>query len=486
VTNVYEWVASNVPPAQYVSNAANGFVTATAAYVFNTATNTYYFWVYNKGTLGPIYSVSSANLATQLQNIANTGIALASPIDDNRIGVWNVNQYIAAYTAVLHVDYVVAEGDSDLHSEFLLLSNSGQKSWLRTPIYQKFIDSISGQNSSGAMVPNMNLLNDQQYGTSVAPVRTIFVNRAAALLSYYSEINTQLANVAVATTNTVKLLSTKAPLPTYGFSITVPDRATLNSLNIDDYPQNYRVLVLSDNTLRNNPWSVVAGTSGAWQVVQMQSYDLSAMWEYADWTAPGFANTTPTFTINSPADFPSVSIGLGQTLGVSDNDGASNYAVYQNNVGNISVITDLDLVFLENGTLQFLPSLYNYAASNIGFDLAPFDQVRYFDDEPVNEIQLITAALNEQILVGNWSYIADAAFFAGLNYIIHENQNLDWLFKTSFITVNYPVKNLDNPTTFSATDDTTMSDFITETMPFHTRVREFIDGYSSNLRWTIC
>jgi hypothetical protein len=478
--SVFEWVNSTLPPAQFVNSDENGFVpNINCPYTFDPLTKLYGFWVTNKSSLGAIHNISVNNLITSLMNVPGNGISMVTPIDFNAIALWNINQYISSQDAILHIDYVIKDANNNLHTEFVLMSNDGSKTWFNTPIYPKFIDSLSGQTTTGLLVPDPSIAPSQQYGTSNSPEQSIFVDRVSALLVYYQSINASLANVAVATPEVVASITGSSPIPTSGFSMSVPNRNILNSLDITQFPENYRILIVSDNEVANSGWSIVSNQNNQWQFAAVQIYDLTVMWEYMDWSATPGVIITPTYTINNIGEIYSLDLVAGNTIKVLNN-GNGEYAIYQyepNATGQL--IQELVPIYIQNGTIQFLPALYDFSTANIGFDLTGFDTVG-FDNDPYNEIRIITESLNDIILVGSLSNIADAAFFGILNYIIHENQNLDWLFRTSFVSAQYPIENLNVLGDYRSDNPTLMQDFITETVPYHTRIREFIDVYDSS------
>lgn len=475
---VFEWIVSSVPPTQYTSSDENGYISSiNIPYIFDSNTNQYAFWVYNKTTAGEKYPISSSDIASQIQNINTAGIPIISALDTNTISLWNVGTYAALDNTVLHIDYVISDSDNNLHSEFLLVSNTGKKTWVGTPLYQKFIDSLSGQTSTSALVPDISLPISQRYGILLNPQQSIFVNRPDALLVYYQSINSQLLSIPMATNNAVSGLFGVSPIPNLGYSLTVPTRDVLNSLNPDQYPQNYKILVSSDSMIKNNGWSIVTKeANNTWSLLANQTYDLSTLWNYVDWSSSNAPSGPPTYTLNTIGDLPSITLQQGNTIGILNN-GNGKFAIYQANYNGLQL--ELDPVYIEDGTIQFSNELFNFSSVGIGFDLTGFDQVRYFDDDPAIPISLITGVLNKQILIGDLSYIADEAFFVVLKYIIHENVNLDWLFGTSFVTVQYPISTLGQNINFQINDQDIIEDFITETLPFHTRVREFSNVYDA-------
>lgn len=471
IIKVFEWISSAVPPVSYVSSDDNGFVNDINQ-PFVLINNVYYFWVYNKGTLTSNSQISSSSLAQSLQNINGSGIAMISPIDINAVAAWNINQYVTTNNAVLHIDYVTAYSNNNLHSEFILLSNNGEKTWLATPLYDTFIDSLCGVATNNLLIPDETLSNSQKYGITSGLQQSIFVNREDALLVYYNAINQALLSQPVASSQVKSLLVGTSPLPTGGFNQSVPDKVTLLSLDTSNLPENYRVLVTNNSDITNNGWNIVMLTANQqWVNIQNQTYDISYMYEMVDWIASGYTLSQPTFTISNVGELPSINLLVGNTVGILNN-GDGNYAIYQ-----FDSVNNLNPLYIENGSIQFSPELYNFAASQIGFDEQPFDQIRYFDDDPYQAIRLVTGILNESILIGDLASIADDAFFAILRYIIHENENLDWMFNTSFISVDYPITNLNIQGIYRADNPDLVQDFITESTPYHTRIRQFTSIY---------
>ena len=478
---VYEWVSSAVPPAAYSSSDANGYITdPNCPYTFDAASNAPYgFWVYDKTLPGTRHDMSTDQLISALANIPNSGIPMLTAIDTNAVAVWNINQFISANTVILHIDYVLESADNQPHNEFALISNDGTKSWYHTPIYQKFIDSLTGVTSFDLLVPDITLPSSQQTGILENPVQSIFVNRVTALDIYYSVINSQLANLAVTSSAIISALSASDPLPISGFSQQLSNRTILNQLDITLFPENYRILLTEDSTL-NNYWSIVAVSNGEWQIVQTQLYDLSKNWKYIDWYSPDYISTQPTYSLNSIGDLPQITYKLNDVVQINGENGNSSiYLATANSLD--SNILELEPILIHNGSIQFLPNLYDFISSGIGFDVSSFD-AEPFDNDPYLEIRMITSILNDMILVGNddLTKAADRAFYAVIQYIMSENKNLDWLFKTSFVSVNYTNRSLNIQGNYEPDNQSTIENFIQETTPFHTRIRQFNDTYTSD------
>ncbi len=477
---VYEWVVSSLSPSNYTSSEANGTVTdPNISYSYDKNTGLFGFWVSNKNSLNSLHNQTAQQLSEAISNIPNSGIPMISAIDNNAVAIWNVNQFISSNSVILHVDYILKNANNNLHNEFALISNDGTKSWYNTSIYPKFIDSLCGVSVKNQLVPDLNIPNSQQVGILNNPIQSLFANRINALEIYYNIINNQLANVAVATSAVISALSEYDPLPNNGFDEQIANREILNELNISNFPENYRILITNDSALNPAAWSIVAVNNREWKIVQHQLYNLNNNWEYADWYSTKFINDSPTYILNNAGELSLISFVTGDIIQINNN-GNNNKVIYlavTNNIDNN--VTELDPIYIQNGTIQFLPNLYNFAEAGIGFDAAPFD-TENFDNDPYIEIRLITELLNNEIFVGSQDLLgaADAAFYAIIKYILYENENLDWLFKTSFITVDYANRTLNVQGNYTADNQSVIEDFISESTPFHTRVREFRNIYA--------
>ena len=477
---VYEWVNSTTPPAQYVSSDAVGHVLDPGIpFTYNAATGQYGFWVANKTVPGALHNQSVSQLSQDLANIPNTGIPMITVIDSNAVAVWNINQYVSSNTVILHIDYVLESANNQLHNEFALISNDGTKSWYKTAFYQKLVDSLSGVSSTGQLVPDFTLPLNQQVGILNNPVQSLFADRVPALDIYYTVVNQNLANIAIASSSVVKALTNADPLPIQGFNEQIPNREVLSGIDVDLYPENYKILLEVDSTLNPLCWSIVAAIAGQWQIAQHQLYNLSNYWKYINWQNSSYTNQVPTYTLNNLGELSLITPALGDIVEIL-NTGSGSSAVYQAEANSLNpAIVELNPIFIENGTIQFLPQLFDFITAQIGFGAAPFNS-RYFNENPYLEIQQITRVLNDVIFTGSPDLLtaADAAFYAIINYILYENQSLDWLFKTSFVTVDYQNRSLDVQGNFEPDNALVIQDFVDESSPFHTRIREFRDIYS--------
>ena len=463
---VREWVASLVPPAEYTNQ--DGYIDPAAPYVFNPVNNTYYFWVINKTTVGSLHRISAADISVGLRDVRGSGLPMISPATNNSVILYNVKSLVDSSEYVLHIDYVLTDHNNRLHSEYQLLSEDGSLSWLRTPIFAKMVDSLSGIDSSNLEVPDSSLNAEDRYGVLNRPRQSMFRNREKALSIYFDVINRNLLTGIIANINTLENIQIQQDYPAVSnYQFRVPDRETLLILNVSDYTETTQVLVESDRTALFAGWSLVKLVNGGWDTVNAQFYNLNGYWKYVNWSRADYLGQPADYTINHIGYLSSINPGQGETIEVLDNGDRKRAVYVYESDGSLTPI------FLQDGTIQFLDNVYSLAGS----DEDSFDTTTGFDNDQAQAIRLILTALNNNILVGLLSYIADRAFFAVLRYALQETGNLDWLFRTSFINIKHNVKNLNRQTNFRSDDEQFVRDFIEENKPFHTRVRDYINSY---------
>jgi hypothetical protein len=463
---VREWTASAVPPAEY-SNT-DGFVDPNSAYVFNPVNNTYYFWVTNKNTVGNKHTISAADISLGLVDIQGTGLPMISPATNNSVILYNVKNFVDSAEYILHIDYVIADHNNRLHSEYQLLTEDNSLGWLNTPIYYKMVDSLSGIDQNSQEVPDNNLNAEDRYGVLLRPRQTMFRDREKALKIYFETINSNLRTVIISNMNTLDNLKLQQDYPAVTeYQFRVPDRETLLILNTNDYAENTQVLVEKDRTALFDGWNLVKLVNSEWEVVNSQFYNLNGYWKYVDWQSPEYQNKPADYTINHVGYLNSIVPVAGETVEILDN-GDRKRAVYL-----VEADSSFTPLFMQDGTIEFLDIIYTLTGS----DETGFDSTIGFDNDQAQVIRLVLDALNNHVLVDRLCFVADRAFFAVLRYAIQENRNLDWLFQTSFINVKHRVKNLNRQTNFRSDDEQFVRDFIEENKPFHSRLRDYINSY---------
>ena len=252
-----------------------------------------------------------------------------------------------------------------------------------------------------------------------------------------------------------------------------------NYINPSLIVRRFSVLVNADSTTKNN-WSIYGynETTKEFFKRKSQSYDVTNYWEYKDWYLEGYNQfTNINHEIDSSYQLQTTDIDFGDVVKVKD-IGTSGWLLLKR-IG-LTNAADYTLDYLtigrQNGTLQFKSSLYDTTTSVIGYDNRTFDSGSY-DNFPAQELRIILEALRDDIFINDLAVEYNQLFFASLRYIVAEQPNVDWVFKTSFIKINHKLGSLAQPATFKNDNLQYFEDYVKEIKPYSSNIREFISTY---------
>ena len=132
----------------------------------------------------------------------------------------------------------------------------------------------------------------------------------------------------------------------------------------------------------------------------------------------------------------------------------------------------------QHGTIQFLPTIYKYQASVLGYD-GPLYDAAIFDNSPSKELRIILSTLKDKILVDELRIEYLKLFFASVMYVLQEQTFVDWVFKTSFVKSMHNVGNLKQKVNYNSDNLEYFEQYINEVKPYRTKVREYVSNYGS-------
>lgn len=428
---VYSWVVSNVVPADYRGPGTPLDINSySIQYVINDAgalTPTYYFWARNTNTINEGKTLSDSIIASYIENPKGSGISYFSPILPSVYGLYNSGDYINANDSVLHIGFATGTNNDVSHEQFNLIRDGYASDFLpgvpllpsESPdsLYDRLLDSLCGVDETGAVVPNPYLPKAVQTGVLARPRQSFFLNRFTALKNYLQYANTILSQ----------------------FPIT---------------------------EIRQSSFLTSSG----------EFYDTRDYWEYINWWATGYDdNTKSALQVSKYADLSTLSVVAGTIVSVSNGSTGSTETYVYESTGNWRRIG------LENGTIRFKSSLWDYQSVRLGFGDNFFDTDTY-DLYPSEETRKITRALNEQIYTDDLLVYRNRSLILLFEYIqseTSENQNyLPWLNKTSFIDVAHTIRELRPIEVFQSDNQDFLSGYMNEIKPYHVVIKEFLFKYT--------
>lgn len=462
---VCEWVASSMPPnlypgpgtALYPNNTAYSMVTTINP---NTkmATTTYYYWVTGKDSIEP-ESVHINTISTIQNLIANPqaqGIAYAAVLRDDTISLHGISNYLTGNSTVFHADYDTLKNTNIIHSEYQLVQEGNASSPVPKRIVEKLVDSLSGIDFNGAAVPDSTLAPQSKIGLGVYPNQTLFVDRTAALKNWVEYVNAILIQYPIVEEFNISGLYQSAPLPDQStYDLQVATYLELGYVETNYLTPGYVALVTADET-QQGLWATYTWNGSSWISTSVQSYYTPFYWSKTDWYDSTYDSTVlPTYVVNTTADIAALSLAIGNTVKVLNN-GNSQFVVYR-----VNSDATTSLVGIQQGTIQLNSNLYTTNVAG-------------------NEIRIIFETLQNHIFIDTLKASYNEMFFFLINYILTEQPNIDWAFKTSFITILHQFRTLDQPANYVPDNQTYYEQYINEVKPYRTSIREYLIDYQGN------
>ena len=425
------WIASSVPPDQYqgpgIPLDITKYAVGSRLNASNIVTPVYYFWARNTGLVikEREKTLSDAVIASYIANPIGSGISYMAPLLPNAFALYNSTQYIDDLDTVFHVGFATSENTDVPHNEFKLIRQNFADDFLpgllpgKQPfsLYARMLDSLSGTAITGEIVPNPFLPLAVQSGVLSRPRQSFFYNRFEALKNYLTYANAILAQ----------------------------------------YP-----------IVEIKPDISFAFVSG-------EFYNTKDYWEYINWWAPGYNNSTRAFVqVPLYADLVELAVKPG-TLVKVENNGAGAFEIYRYDDNNI-----WSRIGLENGTIEFSSALWEYAKFGLGYGNDFYDTIPY-DDYPSAATRNIIRLLNEQIYTQELLIHRNKSLILLLEYIqteTIESQNyLPWLSKTSLIDVFHTVRELIPFQIFKGDNVEFLEGYLNEVKPYHVVMKEFLVKY---------
>jgi hypothetical protein len=462
---VCEWVESDMPPSAY-TGLGTPLYPDNSAYVVeskinlvtNLVTSKYYFWVYDKNSLeiNSTHKNTVKTIADLIENPQGQGIPYAAVVRSDSISLYGVSNYLSGNTTVLHADYDTLKNTNVIHSEYQLVQEGNGGSLIPARIINKMIDSLSGVDANGLPVPSTGLPLQASIGLGVNPNQTLFINRLTALENFVQYVNGILIQYPIVEEFILTPLYDVAPYPaSTTYDLQVASHAELTYVDTNNLPIDYVVLVSNDET-ENGLWYTYTWTGSIWSATSYQSYNTPAYWNFVDWYDSSYDSTVlPTYVITTVSELASLTLNAGDTVKVLNN-GNNQFVVYRKNAD-----TTTSIVGIQNGTIQFSEILYTTSAA-------------------ANEIRIIFEAIQNNIFIDSLESNFNQLFFVMINYILTEQPSVDWVFKTSFISIFHQLRKLNQPANYIPDNQTYYEQYINEVKPYRTSIREYKIDYTGD------
>ena len=427
--SIYEWTRSPLPPGQYTGDGTPRSITDYVVMreldpVTNAVQSFYYFWVRNPIRLPKESSrartLSASEVSRLLARPGEQNFRWFAPVSQTSFLFSGIDRTFADSDNVFQINYTRAGTDVRPHVEW----NLGSKD---DPFYQppefyweRITDSLS------EISRELSQEQDSDLGASLAnyaPDQTIEIDGSTHLLVPDPRLNEVRRYGANVRPRQILFKDTRGARRLF--------RELTNQL-------------LSGIRLRDE--------NAGWAL----DYDIADLWKWTDWWAPGrnAVNSVPVSRVTVLAELSSLE------------------SVHN---GDVILVTGLGL--------NSLSSLYEYDAFNQRFVLI-YRQATRAEILPIVEelstpelkkgLRGLIKALRQQVFVDSLLAAAKEIFFAMLNYAHSEQENIDWAFKTSYVSVRQRGRPMRQDALI--TNDVALSTirYLQEAKPYHTKIRDYL------------
>jgi len=467
--NVYQWVESSVLPSQYRIYGGRGapvFDNDSAYCTYGwvdqrgTVHLKYYFWVAGLDEIAKNKSNSVISITAGIENPQSQGVTYATVLRNDTLALYNINSLLTGTNSVLHVEKRTIDAGL-IHSEYALIQEGNPTSKIPGILLNKFVDSIAGQDAAGNVVPDPTLTPAQAYGISVRPRQGMFIDKSLALLNYVGVVNEKLISYPVVERKVLTTLNSSETIPPVNsgaYDLIVADSDELTYVDTNMISDGYRVLVSSVRT-QSGKWVIYEWDGNVWNVAiredesdWIQNYKTNLYWDFVDYYDPLFDSTTTVdYTVDTILDFGKLTLVPNTYVKILD-AGSGNFAIYY-----IDSSLNKTLVGIENGTIQISTGVI-----------------------PPKELRQILIAIQTEVLIDDLAAEFNQVFFLLVKYALTEQKNLDWVFKTSFLSATQYIRKLQQFPSYIPDNQNYYLDYINEVKPYRTILREFVVDYQGD------
>ena len=484
---VCEWIGSNYLPSEYATEVGDGEAkyADNSAYVENTyfdiqsglIKTKYYYWVINKQSIDTTKTRrtnSVVTLESLITNPQSQGIPYFAAIANNAFNLYNVKDSLNSDRTIFRVEYSRVLGDIISHNEYELIQQGSANSAIPDKLISKLIDSLSGENSTGSVVPDLKLSDADAYGINNLPRQSMIKDSTGAVQVFVTFVNNVLATKKITYTKDFARLLTQEPVPVTGtgyYTTAVDTVEQLQYIPSSELFVGYKVLVKADSDFYGF-WTIYEYQQFVgFRMIRIQSYDTTRWWNYANWYATDVdAYTDIDYTVARYTDLLRLTLDVGNTVKVTDT-GKGAYTVYR-----VASDSSLEEIIVEKGTIELSTALYDSTQSRSGFDNSAFDQVGFSTTQAL-ELRNIFESLAYDIFTETDSVEVNNLFFTLLNYILSEQLSVDWAVKTSLISVLHKIRKLEQFPNYIKDNQDYYEKYINEVKPYRTQIREYLLDY---------
>lgn len=453
--NVYEWVESDVQPAEYTGTGTprdtTSYVQLVTSNRFTNATEVkYYFWVLNTTNKPNVENrtLAALDVSRLLQAPKSQGFVFFSPIQqtatNNSYMFYNVQEILAYQGDNVQIQYRVAERDDQKHTQWSFFRQGDPGSVVTDQFWNKMVDSLCGW-------------------TKVLPLSDEYDNGIIVA----DDLPWDIYGWDITPWDSADANST----PVYGEILQVPDPTLSEG---EKYGILYRprqgmfvnlyaarkVFVQAANSLLK--YIPIRDDNPGWNA----NVPTDIYWDYTNWYKAGYEDVTPdvVFQTLTQANNALVAGDLQVDDIVQVTNGTVDgrfvlYAVIQLNP-NVPVLS-FEEVGIQNSAIKLLDTIY--IVKNV-YGLSV-------------ELRQLLNAFRTEVMVDSNKVDQNELYFSMINYVLSEQKNPDWVFRTSYIYIKENDLPLNQGQLYVPDQIDNIIEYISEAKPYHTKIRDYTSTY---------
>jgi hypothetical protein len=253
----------------------------------------------------------------------------------------------------------------------------------------------------------------------------------------------------------------------------VSSYADLTYIDTRDYSGTVNVLVENDEQNSNGFWAIYQWNGTEFNRTRVQTYKTSTYYRFIDWYAEGHdENIFIDKKVKFEYELDGLDLPVGSHVKVTSSDTGGWKTYMRTNSDWLNVAT-------ENGTIQLQNTLFDYTIDDTGYAGDDTFDENFFDQTPTIETRNILKALRDDIFIGDLKVEYNTLFFTGVQRVLSEQFYVDWLFKSSFISMTNSLRPLSQRKTYTVGTDDYIEKYIDEVKPFHTKIRDYKLAYTA-------
>lgn len=443
--DIYEWTESSTAPASYVGDgtpaSTTNYSSITTTDKQNFQTTKYYFWVKDKTTV-PDYdwrSYSTTSLSRIIKDPTAFGLNWYAPVDKNSLIVANSTRSITD-DSLFTLNYKTMNVDKPSHKQWLMIKENDPSTPVDKRIWNKFTDSLSGKDASNLSVPDTTTLGTlNRYGSSIRPRQTWFKDVKEARRHFAYKLN-DLASSINMDVDYPEWESGFNNSPIYdksdyylsGYSNAIVVNRTVDTYSEIDTSLLADYEVVKVNTDYNNKWAI---------------YIYGPRSEIVSGNAP--------VTTSSTASSSDATVSPGS--GYSSSSQAVGTQSSHSGGGSGSSSETKELVRIANQTSTF-----------------ELNSKFYTNDDVSADTRNLMKQLYDYVFAGTNRVNSNELLFAMINYVFAEQENIDWVIKTSYFDVVQDDASLTQLASYTPDTFDFVKEYVNEAKPYSSKLVNYL------------